>query len=69
MTKLAQAKVDSRKVQESRGPGLRLKDTMAAPAKMQVNPDYLYFESLKNVFDSATYKIIIKLLHIYTEVE
>ena len=46
----------------------KMKDFGATPVKNQSNPEYLFFESLKNVFDTNQYKILIKLLHLYNEV-
>ncbi len=46
----------------------KMKDVTSTPVKNQSNADYLFFENLKNVFDSNTFKIIIKLLHLYNEV-
>ncbi len=38
------------------------------PSKIQKNPEHLFFESLRNIFDEAVYKIMIKLLHLFNEV-
>lgn len=35
--------------------------------KMQTSPDFVFFSSLKELFSLLTYKVIIKLLHLYNE--
>lgn len=35
--------------------------------KMQTSPDFVFFSSLKELFSASTYKVIIKLLHLYNE--
>jgi histone deacetylase complex regulatory component SIN3 len=46
----------------------KMKDIGSTPVKNQSNPEYLFFESLRNVFDQSIYKTLIKLLHLYNEV-
>ena len=46
----------------------KMKDIGSTPVKNQSNPEYLFFESLKNVFDPNHFKILIKLLYLYNEV-
>ncbi len=46
----------------------KMRDNCSSPNKNQSNPEYLFFESLKNVFDDSTFKVLIKLLHLYNEV-
>ncbi len=69
MNKLAQARMETRRsVIETKGTFMKMKDTMSTPTKIQSNPEYLYFDSLKSIFDPSTYKTLIKMLHIYNEV-
>jgi hypothetical protein len=37
--------------------------------RSQSNPEYLIFENIKNIFDSQTFKIIIKVLNLFNEVK
>ncbi len=37
--------------------------------KSNGNPDYLFFDSLKKIMDESTFKVLIKLLHLYVEVQ
>ena len=46
----------------------KYKDTTGTPTKIQSNPEYLFFESLRNVLDRDVFKTVIKLLHIFNEV-
>jgi hypothetical protein len=49
----------------------KVKEVTSQPTvsnKNQSNPEFIFFESLKNIFDDSTYKILIKLLHLYNEV-
>lgn len=46
---------------------LKLKENFSFTPKNQSNPEYLFFESLRNILDPYTYKNLIKLLHLYTE--
>jgi hypothetical protein len=54
---------------DMKAPYIKYRETAnLTPSKTQKNPEYLFFESLKTIFDSTTYKIVIKLLHLYNEV-
>jgi hypothetical protein len=46
----------------------KLKETMGTPTKIQSNPEFLFFESLRNILDRDVFKTVIKLLHIFNEV-
>lgn len=69
MNKLAQTRGEVRRNGvESKSIFMKLKDSMATPIKIQSNPEFLFFDSLKNIFDPVTYNTIMKLLHLYNEV-
>ena len=68
MTKLAQGRTEQRKIQtETKGPYLKMKEPMPTPDKIQSNPEFHFFESLKNLMDPPVFEIVIKLLHLYNE--
>jgi hypothetical protein len=46
----------------------RYKDVGVTGSKSQSNPEYMFFESLRGVFEIPVYQTLIKLLHLYNEV-
>ena len=69
MNKLAQTRTEVKRAPVEQKPAFfKFKEAMGTPTKIQSNPEFLFFESLKNILDRESFKGVIKLLFLFNEV-
>ena len=70
MNKLVQTRVEIKRglITDSKSSFFKFKESMGTPTKIQSSPEFLFFESLKNILDNSSFKSVIKLLYLYNEV-